>query len=158
MFRDLIPLLSDRFHVVAPDLPGFGRTALPSRDKFTYTFENLAKVIGRFTEVIGLDRFALYIFDYGAPTGLRIALANPDRITGIISQNGNAYVEGLSDGWNPDPALLARPDRCESTGAPRAADASVDTLAIHARRTRHIARGVRRQRPRFILYDPAGSR
>jgi pimeloyl-ACP methyl ester carboxylesterase len=101
MFRDLIPLLSDRFQVVAPDLPGFGRTALPSRDKFTYTFGNLAKVIGRFTEVIGLDRFALYIFDYGAPTGLRIALANPDRITGIISQNGNAYVEGLSDGWNP---------------------------------------------------------
>ena len=101
MFRDLIPLLSDRFHIVAPDLPGFGRTALPARDKFTYTFENLAKVIGHFTEVIGLDRFALYIFDYGAPTGLRIALANPERITGIISQNGNAYEEGLSDGWNP---------------------------------------------------------
>ena len=101
MFRDLIPLLSDRFHMVAPDLPGFGRTTLPSRDKFTYTFENLAKVISHFTEVIGLDRFALYIFDYGAPTGLRIALANPERITGIISQNGNAYEEGLSDGWNP---------------------------------------------------------
>ena len=101
MFRDLIPLLSDRFHMVAPDLPGFGRTVLAARDKFTYTFENLAKVIGRFTEVIGLDRFALYIFDYGAPTGLRIALANPERITGIISQNGNAYEEGLSDGWNP---------------------------------------------------------
>ena len=101
MFRDLIPLLSDRFHLVAPDLPGFGHTALPPRDKFTYTFENLAKVTGHFTEVIGLDRFALYIFDYGAPTGLRIALGNPERITGIISQNGNAYVEGLSDGWNP---------------------------------------------------------
>jgi pimeloyl-ACP methyl ester carboxylesterase len=101
MFRDLIPLLSDRFYVVAPDLPGFGRTALLSRDKFSYTFENLAKVIGRFTEVIGLARFALYIFDYGAPTGLRIALANPERITGIISQNGNAYEEGLSEGWNP---------------------------------------------------------
>src|SRR4029077_2922714 len=84
MFRDLIPLLSDRFHLVAPDLPGFGHTTLPSRDKFAYTFENLAKVIGRFTEVIRLNRFALYIFDYGAPTGLRIALANPDRITGII--------------------------------------------------------------------------
>jgi len=101
MFRDLIPLLSDRFYVVAPDLPGFGHTALLSRDKFNYTFENLAKVIGRFTEVIGLDSFALYIFDYGAPTGLRIALANPERITGIISQNGNAYEEGLSEGWNP---------------------------------------------------------
>jgi pimeloyl-ACP methyl ester carboxylesterase len=101
MFRDLIPLLLDRSHMVAPDLPGFGRTTLPSRDKFTYTFENLAKVISHFTEVIGLDRFALYIFDYGAPTGLRVALRNPERITGIISQNGNAYEEGLSDGWNP---------------------------------------------------------
>ena len=101
MFRDLIPLLSDRFHIVAPDLPGFGHTSLVPRDKFSYTFDNLAKVIDRFTEVIGLDRFALYIFDYGAPTGLRIALAHPERITGIISQNGNAYVEGLSDGWNP---------------------------------------------------------
>jgi pimeloyl-ACP methyl ester carboxylesterase len=101
MFRDLIPLLSDRFHLVAPDLPGFGRTALRCRDEFTYSFDNLAKVIGRFTEVIGLDRFALYVFDYGAPTGLRVALAHPERITAIISQNGNAYEEGLSDGWNP---------------------------------------------------------
>jgi pimeloyl-ACP methyl ester carboxylesterase len=101
MFRDLIPLLSDRFHLVAPDLPGFGRSALPAREQFTYSFDNLAKVIGRFTEVIGLDRFALYIFDYGAPTGLRVAMAKPDRISAIISQNGNAYVEGLSDGWNP---------------------------------------------------------
>ena len=91
MFRDLIPLLSNRFHLVAPDLPGFGHTSLLSRDAFRYTFDNLAKVISHFTEVIGLDRFALYIFDYGAPTGLRIALAHPERITGIISQNGNAY-------------------------------------------------------------------
>jgi pimeloyl-ACP methyl ester carboxylesterase len=101
MFRALIPLLSDRFHLVAPDLPGFGHTSLLSRDAFRYTFDNLAKVISHFTEVIGLDRFALYIFDYGAPTGLRSALAHPERITGIISQNGNAYEEGLSDGWNP---------------------------------------------------------
>ena len=101
MFRDLIPLLADRLHLVAPDLPGFGLSALPARDQFAYTFDNLAKVIGRFTEVVGLDRFAIYAFDYGAPTGLRMAVAHPDRITAIISQNGNAYEEGLSDGWNP---------------------------------------------------------
>ena len=101
MFRDLIPLLTDRFHLVAPDLPGFGLSALPARDQFAYTFDNLAKVIDRFTEVIGLNHFAVYIFDYGAPTGLRVAMAHPERITAIISQNGNAYEEGLSEGWNP---------------------------------------------------------
>jgi pimeloyl-ACP methyl ester carboxylesterase len=101
MFRDLIPLLANRFHLVAPDLPGFGQTALPSRESFPYVFDNLAKVIRRFTEVKGLDRFAMYIFDYGAPVGLRIALARPKQITAIISQNGNAYEEGLSKGWSP---------------------------------------------------------
>ena len=101
MFRDLIPALAAKYHVVAPDLPGFGFSDPPDRAQFRYTFENLAKVIGRFTEVIGLDRFAIYIFDYGAPVGLRLALAHPDRITAIISQNGNAYEEGLSEGWNP---------------------------------------------------------
>ncbi|WP_439615503.1 alpha/beta fold hydrolase [Shinella sp.] len=101
MFRDLIPLLAKDFHLVAPDLPGFGRSALPSRDQFAYTFDNLAKVIGRFTEVVGLEKFAVYVFDYGAPTGLRLAMAHPERITAIITQNGNAYTEGLSDGWNP---------------------------------------------------------
>ncbi|HTI83891.1 MAG TPA: alpha/beta hydrolase [Acetobacteraceae bacterium] len=101
MFRDLIPKLADRFHVVAPDLPGFGQSAMPERSSFGYTFDNIAKVIDRFTEVMGLTRFAIYIFDYGAPTGLRIALRHPERITAIISQNGNAYAEGLSEGWNP---------------------------------------------------------
>lgn len=101
MFRDLIPLLADRFHLVAPDLPGFGLSEIKTRTEFTYSFENLAKVIGRFTEVIGLDRFALYVFDYGAPTGFRLALAHPERVTAIVSQNGNAYEEGLSEGWNP---------------------------------------------------------
>ncbi|MEX3979858.1 alpha/beta fold hydrolase [Paraburkholderia sp. EG287A] len=101
MFRDLIPKLADRFHIVAPDLPGFGQSDLPDRDQFAYTFENIAKVMGRFTEHIGFDRFAVYVFDYGAPTGFRLALAHPERITAIISQNGNAYEEGLSDGWNP---------------------------------------------------------
>jgi pimeloyl-ACP methyl ester carboxylesterase len=97
MFRDLIPLLSHRFHVVAPDLPGFGRSSDPRAN----TFESIAETIERFTEVVGFDRFAVYVFDYGAPTGFRLAVRHPERITAIISQNGNAYVEGLSDGWNP---------------------------------------------------------
>jgi pimeloyl-ACP methyl ester carboxylesterase len=101
MFRDLIPLLADRYHVVAPDLPGFGNTVSPARGQFDYTFDNLARVIGGFIEAIGLHRYALYVFDYGAPVGYRLALKHPDRITAIISQNGNAYEEGLSDGWNP---------------------------------------------------------
>ncbi|SMG60087.1 alpha/beta fold hydrolase [Paraburkholderia susongensis] len=101
MFRDLIPKLADRFHIVAPDLPGFGQSDMPARDTFAYTFDHIADVIGRFTEVIGFDRFAVYVFDYGAPTGFRLALRHPERITAIISQNGNAYEEGLSDGWNP---------------------------------------------------------
>ena len=109
MFRDLIPRLADRFHAVAPDLPGFGRTAMPARDEFGYTFDNLARVVERFTELVGLDRFALYVFDYGAPTGFRIAMRHPERIAAIISQNGNAYEEGLSDGWNPIRAYWREP-------------------------------------------------
>jgi pimeloyl-ACP methyl ester carboxylesterase len=101
MFRDLIPQLSDWFRLVAPDLPGFGQSDLPDRSRFSYTFDNIAKVIERFTEVIGLSHFAIYVFDYGAPTGFRLAVRHPERITAIISQNGNAYEEGLSDGWNP---------------------------------------------------------
>jgi len=109
MFRDLIPLLSDRFQLVAPDLPGFGKSDLPSRDTFKYTFDNIAHVIDQFTEAIGLKRFAIYIFDYGAPVGLRIALKHPERISAIVSQNGNAYEEGLSDGWNPIRAYWETP-------------------------------------------------
>jgi len=101
MFRDLIPLLADDFHIVVPDLPGFGQSDMPPRDKFTYSFDNIARVIERFTEVIGFDRFAVYVFDYGAPTGFRLAVSHPERITAIISQNGNAYEEGLSDGFSP---------------------------------------------------------
>jgi len=101
MFRDLIPLLADRFHIIAPDLPGFGLSDMPTHTEFTYTFDKVADVIERFTEVVGFDRFAVYVFDYGAPTGFRLAVRHPERITAIISQNGNAYEEGLSDGWNP---------------------------------------------------------
>ena len=98
MFRDLIPLLADRYHIVAPDLPGFGLSELPQRG---LTFDQVAQTIDRFTEAVGFDRYAIYVFDYGAPTGLRLAVKHPERITAIISQNGNAYVEGLSEGWNP---------------------------------------------------------
>ena len=101
MFRDLIPLLADRFHIIAPDLPGFGQSDMPARGTFNYTFDNIAAVIDRFTEMVGLKRFAVYVFDYGAPTGFRLAANHPERISAIISQNGNAYEEGLSDGWNP---------------------------------------------------------
>ena len=109
MFRDLIPLLADRFHIVAPDLPGFGQSDMPARSSFTYTFDRIANVIDRFTEIVGLKRFAMYVFDYGAPTGFRIAAKHPDRITAIISQNGNAYEEGLSEGWNPIRAYWQEP-------------------------------------------------
>ena len=98
MFRDLIPLLADRFHIVAPDLPGFGNSELPGRG---LTFDKVADAIDRLTEVVGFDRYAIYVFDYGAPTGFRLAVRHPERITAIISQNGNAYEEGLSEGWNP---------------------------------------------------------
>src|SRR6201998_4030567 len=101
MFRDLLPLLADRYHVVAPDLPGFGFSEAPERKRFASTFAHLAEVIDSFTQTIGLERYAIYVFDYGAPVGLRLALAHPERITAIISQNGNAYEEGLSQGWNP---------------------------------------------------------
>ncbi len=101
MFRNLIPEVADRYHLVAPDLPGFGFSDAPDRARFAYTFEHLAEVIDRFTDVLGLRRYAIYVFDYGAPVGFRLALRHPERITAIVSQNGNAYEEGLSDGWNP---------------------------------------------------------
>jgi pimeloyl-ACP methyl ester carboxylesterase len=111
MFRNLIPILAEDYHVVAPDFPGFGQTDLPDHKQFSYSFSNLADVIGKFTEAIGLKRFAIYIFDYGAPVGLRLALKHPERIAAIISQNGNAYVEGLSDGWNPIRAYWKEPSQ-----------------------------------------------
>ncbi|HZQ21472.1 MAG TPA: alpha/beta hydrolase [Terriglobales bacterium] len=101
MFRNLIPVLAERYHVIAPDLPGFGFSDSPDRKQFRYTFANLAKVIDKFTQTVGLERYAMYVFDYGAPVGFRLALTHPERITAIISQNGNAYEEGLSQGWNP---------------------------------------------------------
>ena len=123
MFRDLIPLLADRYRVIAPDLPGFGQTVAPGRDTFAYSFDALAEVLEGFIDAIGLDRFALYIFDYGAPTGLRIAMRHPERITAIISQNGNAYEEGFSDEWGAwqaywrDPSAANR-EACRASLSP----------------------------------------
>jgi len=101
MFRDLIPLLSDRYRVIAPDLPGFGQTKTPGRESFDYTFDNLAEVMLAFIDVMEIDRFILYVFDYGAPVGYRIALARSHKVRAIVSQNGNAYLGGLSDAWGP---------------------------------------------------------
>lgn len=111
MFRDLIPELANSYHVVAPDLPGFGMTEQPARDHFTYTFENIANIICRFTEVLGLPRFAIYVFDYGAPIGFRLAVKHPERISAIITQNGNTYLEGVSEAWAPIRAYWNEPSQ-----------------------------------------------
>ncbi|WP_082484469.1 alpha/beta fold hydrolase [Pseudomonas sp. Leaf129] len=101
MFRDLIPQLADRYHVIAPDLPAFGFTEAPARGQYAYTFSQLAQTIGQFTEQLKLERYALMVHDYGAPVGWRLAVAHPERVTAIISQNGNAYEQGLGAGWAP---------------------------------------------------------
>ena len=109
MFRDLLPELADQYRVIAPDLPGFGQTKTPPRGTFDYTFDALAEVVGGFVDAIGLSRYALYIFDYGAPVGLRLALRHPERVAAIISQNGNAYLDGFSDQWGPWQAYWREP-------------------------------------------------
>ncbi|MCI3946208.1 Alpha/beta hydrolase fold protein [Pseudomonas syringae] len=109
MFRDLMPLLATQYRLIAPDLPGFGNTKAPPRGQFDYSFENLYNVIEGFTEALGLKKYALYVFDYGAPTGFRLAVANPEKVTAIISQNGNAYLEGFSDQWGPWQAYWREP-------------------------------------------------
>ena len=123
MFRDLIPELAGRYRVIAPDLPGFGNTASPPRDRFTYSFDSLADTIAGFVDALGLTRYALYIFDYGAPVGLRLAMRHPERVTAIVSQNGNAYEEGLSDARAPWQAYWRDPtpehrEACRASLAP----------------------------------------
>jgi pimeloyl-ACP methyl ester carboxylesterase len=109
MFRELIPRLADRFRVIAPDLPGFGFTEVPEERKYTYSFDALARTIEAFTNALGLNRYAIYVFDYGAPTGFRLAMARPERVSAIISQNGNAYEAGLGDAWGPIRKYWAEP-------------------------------------------------
>jgi pimeloyl-ACP methyl ester carboxylesterase len=123
MFRDLIPQLAGRYRVIAPDLPGFGNTVSPPRGEFVYSFDKLAEIITGFVEALGLARYALYIFDYGSPVGLRVAMRNPERVSAIISQNGNAYVEGFSAGWAPWQAYWRDPtpehrEACRDSLAP----------------------------------------
>jgi pimeloyl-ACP methyl ester carboxylesterase len=109
MFRELIPRLADDYRVIAPDLPGFGFTEVPPERKYPYSFDRLAFTIDAFTQALKIDRYAIYVFDYGAPTGFRLAMAHPDRVTAIVSQNGNAYEEGLGDAWGPIRKYWASP-------------------------------------------------
>ena len=109
MYRELIPRLADRYRVIAPDLPGFGFTEVPPKRAYAYTFDSLANTIATFTDALDLQRYALYVFDYGAPTGFRLAMARPDRVTAIVSQNGNAYEEGLGDAWAPIRSYWSEP-------------------------------------------------
>lgn len=108
-FRNLIPLLADKFHLIAPDFPGFGFTEVPAERHYSWTFDALGQTLTAFVDALGLTRYAMYLFDYGAPAGLRLALAYPDRVTGLISQNGNAYLEGLGEAWAPVRAMWADP-------------------------------------------------
>lgn len=120
MFRNLIPALADKYHVIAPDYPGYGHSSMPAHDKFEYTFDNVAQVMDEFTDKIGLTKYALYVQDYGAPIGYRLASAHPDRITAIVVQNGNAYDEGIdNDFWKPIKAYWNEPDSKEKRDALR---------------------------------------
>ena len=116
MFRNLIPALADRFHLVAPDYPGFGNSSMPAVDAFDYSFDNLARVVERFTETLGLTKYSLYVMDYGAPVGFRLATAHPERVEALIVQNGNAYEAGLREFWAPFRAYWQ--DRSAATAAP----------------------------------------
>lgn len=116
MFRDLIPALSDQFHLIAPDYPGFGGSSMPLVDEFDYTFDNLAQIMEKFIQVLGVEQYSLYLMDYGAPVGYRLAVAHPKRVQALIVQNGNAYEEGLEEFWDPLRALWENPN--EETRAP----------------------------------------
>jgi pimeloyl-ACP methyl ester carboxylesterase len=151
MFRNLIPQLADHYHVVAPDLPGFGFSDAPDHKSFEYTFDHLAEVIGEFVEQIGLKKFAVYVFDYGAPVGFRLALRYPERIWALISQNGNAYVEGLSEDWAPVRAYWENPSQQN-----RDALRSLSTLETTRWQYHHgVTNAEERVAPEAIILDQA---
>lgn len=131
MYRDLIPLLADKYRVIAPDLPGFGFTTVPTGRNYVYTFDKLAATMEAFVQALKLSNYALYIFDYGAPVGLRLAAAHPERVTALVSQNGNAYLEGLSDAWAPTKKYWAEPNE-ENRAAMR------DMLSLDATRWQYV--------------------
>ena len=151
MYRELIPLLADRYRVIAPDLPGFGLSDAPDRTVYKYTFDNLARTMDRFTQVVGLKRYAIQVFDYGAPVGLRLALAHPERITAIISQNGNAYEEGLGTDWSPIQKYWKEPT--EANRAPLREFLKPE--AIRTYQYLHGARDPTRIAPEAYLLDSA---
>ena len=107
MFRNLIPVLADLYHVIAPDYPGYGQSDMPDRAKFAYTFDRFAELVDGLLDQLGVTRYAMYVMDYGAPVGWRLALKHPERVTGLIVQNGNAYEEGLKEFWDPIKAYWA---------------------------------------------------
>ena len=151
MFRNLIPELATQYRVVAPDLPGFGFSDAPDHKSFTYTFDRIAEIIAQFTTLVGLKKFAVYVFDYGAPTGFRLALKHPERIAAIISQNGNAYAEGLSDGWAPVRTYWANP-------TPKNRDALKFLSALETTRWQYstgVTDAARRIAPEAIALDQA---
>jgi pimeloyl-ACP methyl ester carboxylesterase len=130
-YRELIPRLADRYRVIAPDLPGFGFTEVPEQRKYKYTFEALANTMLAFTEALHLTRYALYVFDYGAPTGFRMAMIHPERVTAIVSQNGNAYEEGLGPAWAPSQRYWREP-------SPANRDAMREGLTLAAFRSQYL--------------------
>ena len=142
MFRHLMPALADRWRVIAPDYPGFGQSAFPPAGKFEYSFANLAQVMDSFTSALRLDEYALYIQDYGAPIGLRLALRHPERVTALIVQNGNAYEEGLSEGWDPLKAYWREPTAANREKSARMAHRGWDSSAVCCRRARFAASAV----------------
>ena len=153
MFRNLIPRSADKYHVVAPDYPGYGHSSMPPHDKFAYTFDNLAKVIDEFTEKLDLKKYAIYVQDYGAPVGYRLAVKHPDRITAIVVQNGNAYDEGLdNDFWKPIKEYWKAAEKQGKTRRhSQSAHLRCNEVAIHRRsegpRTRQPRRCGRRSIP-----------
>lgn len=150
MFRNLMPALADTFHLVAPDYPGFGQSSAPSVQEFTYTFDNLAVVIDKFTDMIGLKNYSLYVQDYGAPIGYRLALKHPERVTALVVQNGNAYEDGLKDFWNPIKTYWA-------DGSKLHRDALRAGLTLEATKSQYIkgVRDVSRISPDTWLHDQA---